>query len=420
MDEIELENNEEEYKEEQQQKKLPLFSCAKISKYFLIPFIVPLFCAAISFIVKKLFLDNGKIDKIKFYLPKIEFITQILGGCLYFIYKKNNQKENQKKSDEIPVKSKHPLIFGDDDNDTEEEKHIKALKIISIISIVELINEEIYAFKTREGDVDKSSFYLIFVVLLSYLISGIKIYFHQKIYLVFWALGLIIVFVSVELYKELSLQIIFEIIYSILYALQICSYKYIMEKFFVSPFLILFVTGSITFFFDFIFNICYNLIYGENIGNIFTNIKFLFNGENMKEYFIIIFILILLVILSVIYYILVMLTLYYFSPFLLVVSDLLCPFLLFLLKLFNNKDFNLLSFIGYLISLVAAIFYNELIVCNFWGLNKNTTENIRKRGQIEHSQSLLDEINNVDESNSSDNEEGREENDGNEEAAQEN
>ena len=41
--------------------------------------------------------NSDKFDEIKFYIKKIIFISQIIGGCLYFIYKKNNKKENKKK-----------------------------------------------------------------------------------------------------------------------------------------------------------------------------------------------------------------------------------------------------------------------------------------------------------------------------------
>ena len=77
----------------------------------------------------------------------------------------------------------------------------------------------------------------------------------------------------------------------------------------------------------------------------------------------------------------------------------------------------MISLIGYIISLTAAIFYNELIVCNFLGLNENVVDNIKNREQIEQRQTLLTENTSGNASNISDNEE---ENDGKVEDNQEN
>ena len=73
----------------------------------------------------------------------------------------------------------------------------------------------------------------------------------------------------------------------------------------------------------------------------------------------------------------------------------------------------MISLIGYLISLIAAIFYNELIVCNFLGLNENIVDNIKNREQTEQRQTLLNDTTSGNESNYSDNEDENEENDGN-------
>ena len=181
---------------------------------------------------------------------------------------------------------------------------------------------------------------------------------------------------------------------SIFYALVIVGHKYLMEKLFISPLSLLFITGLISLFYDFIINILYNLITGESLKNIFTNLSLLINEEYTKECIIC---LILIFVIGTIYFVLVKYTLFYFSPTLLVITDLFAPFLqLFIPLLFDNseKDFDykhfLLSLVGYSISIIAAIFYNELIVCNFFGLNENTTENIKKRGRIESDRNLLD------------------------------
>ena len=81
-----------------------------------------------------------------------------------------------------------------------------------------------------------------------------------------------------------------------------------------------------------------------------------------------------------VYNILKILTINIFSPTLLIISDLLSPFITLIINEINEgeKGF-VMSFIGYVIAILASVFYNELIICNFWGLNINTAENIKKR-----------------------------------------
>ena len=387
------ENNQKE-----QQKKLSLFSCTKLSKFYFIPLMVPILCMLYNFLLNMFIINNGKYEEIKFYLTKIIFITRILGGSLHFVLDKINETKSTKNLKEyLKGKISPSLIF----NNVEKFKFKKALKIIIVLSIIELFIIE-FAFLAITY-FDFRLFYLIFIVFLSYKISGTTIFLHQKISIVFSTLALFIVFISTILYTQATqttnwfLILILGIISSIFYALMLIGHKYLMEELFISPFLLLFMTGLINFIFDFIFNICYDLITGENLGNIITNLVFLINGENKKKciiYFI------FMVIVETIYFVFVKLTLFYFSPTLLVITDLISPVLQLILNLIDN-GFNkhyLLSIIGYSISLISAIFYNELIVCNFLGLNENTAKNIRKRGLTETSKILIDERNSINES----------------------
>ena len=404
MDEITQKSNEEE-----QKKKLPLFSCTKISKFYLVPLMIPIFCIAYNFSIKKFRDINPEFDKIKYHLTKILFITRILGGSLYFVFK-NAQKQNQQKS--LKEKNSLKLIF----NDIEKIKFIKALKIISILSIFELFIIELDFLTTSERiDFNFRLFYLLFVVLLSIKIFGTVIFIHQIISLLFSILGLIVVlipyFIKFDDLISNWLIILLGIASSVFYALTLLGQKYLMEELFISPLLLLFLTGLINFFADFIFNICYNLIIGENLKNIFTDLPLLIYEENKTECVIY---LIVIIFIGTIYFILVKLALYLFSPTLLVVTDLVSPIADLFLDI-NQIDLHfVLSIVGYTISLIASIFYNELIVCNFLGLNENIAENIKKRSQSENSKILLDENKSLDVSYCSENEEGKEKNDENE------
>jgi hypothetical protein len=79
------------------------------------------------------------------------------------------------------------------------------------------------------------------------------------------------------------------------------------------------------------------------------------------------------------------LVIYYFSPTLFMVTDIMTPFLLWIIKIndeetFSNKIFNGL---GYFIVLIASLLYNEIIICNFCSLNKYTKKYTDKRQKEE-------------------------------------
>ena len=88
----------------------------------------------------------------------------------------------------------------------------------------------------------------------------------------------------------------------------------------------------------------------------------------------------------------IMLTVYYYSPALFALSDIISPLFSWLQKCFQSTNqikegrkvtYYLFNSLGYLVILVGAIIYNELIICNFWGLNQYTKEFIDKRGKKE-------------------------------------
>jgi len=88
-------------------KNESLFSCGKINKYFLIPFLCPIFC-----FLSKLFLElyvrneNGNNEKFKkkaFLISSITSLSYITGGILYFIFNIRTKAEITKKSSENKI-----------------------------------------------------------------------------------------------------------------------------------------------------------------------------------------------------------------------------------------------------------------------------------------------------------------------------
>ena len=76
------------------------------------------------------------------------------------------------------------------------------------------------------------------------------------------------------------------------------------------------------------------------------------------------------------------LVVYYFSPLLLVITDIISPMLSWVLENIIEAESNqdlIFKSIGYFIELIAAFIYNEIIICNFCDFNKYTKKCIEER-----------------------------------------
>ena len=80
---------------------------------------------------------------------------------------------------------------------------------------------------------------------------------------------------------------------------------------------------------------------------------------------------------------LIFLVVYMFSPELFAISDIFSPLFSFIAQWIRVKEKNglkiFLYVLGYLIIALGAFIYNELIVCNFFGFNKNTWKAIDQK-----------------------------------------
>ena len=85
---------------------------------------------------------------------------------------------------------------------------------------------------------------------------------------------------------------------------------------------------------------------------------------------------------------LIFLVCYYFSPEVFAISDIISPFMSFIYSTIKNKDTIIarivVNSLGYIIIMIGSFIYNEIIVCNFWGLNNNTWKAIMQKGVNEY------------------------------------
>ena len=91
---------------------------------------------------------------------------------------------------------------------------------------------------------------------------------------------------------------------------------------------------------------------------------------------------ILLILFNITLNLLTLLALFYFSPTLIMITDIISPFLYWIalvIKDGGKMPEVILNPIGYFIVLFSALIYNELIIFNFCGLNKNTKKFVNQR-----------------------------------------
>ena len=80
------------------------------------------------------------------------------------------------------------------------------------------------------------------------------------------------------------------------------------------------------------------------------------------------------------------LVVYYFSPTLFILTDIISPLLTWITKSIRNgeKSINIcLKSLGFFIVFFSSLIYNEIIICTFWNLEKNTKKYIEEREKEE-------------------------------------
>ena len=107
-------------------------------------------------------------------------------------------------------------------------------------------------------------------------------------------------------------------------------------------------------------------------------------GENITE---IIIYIIFIFILGTALQLFSLLALFYFSPTLIMLTDIISPLLLWIVTTIRKgklimPDFAL-NLIGYIIVLFSALIYNEIVIFNFCGFNKDTKKFINQRIFVE-------------------------------------
>ena len=217
-----------------------------------------------------------------------------------------------------------------------------------------------------------------------------QIFSHQKFALGIGAIGMFLIFALFFIYLDWPrYEYIYDILLffgSFLYSLYLVLVKYMSEKKYYSPFLLLLLIGTFSTIITIIGYIIYSyatvgdLRYITNLFHCRSDMYVCFGNYYFK--------IIMYFLINAVLQILIFLVCYYFSPEVFAISDIISPYLSFLSKVIEKKVTNPIRItfdsLGYIIIILCSFIYNEIIVCNFCGLNENTWKAIDKKANEEY------------------------------------
>ena len=158
-------------------KKSPLFSFAKINKYFIIPFLSPIFCFLANLFLD-LLLKNRGIANLSFLISMIESTSYIIGGLLYFIsWIRTRTEETRDNAIEYRVRVNTSISYIY--NNGEKKNALKIFVILCSMSIL-LIFFSLAALFGYDRNVFEERLYLLFLIpLFSKIILKSNVFNHQ-------------------------------------------------------------------------------------------------------------------------------------------------------------------------------------------------------------------------------------------------
>jgi len=392
-----------------------LFSITKMNKYYLFPFLVPIVCYSTKFFSEVMKFGNENPEAVKkngvkeevehsfvFLYTMINGVSHTMGGLLYFISilrtksEKIKSKNDTNDDDYKIIKERRSTGIKNNTYDSidlyqkiDKYKKLKVGGIVFTMSFILTSYIIIKGYAAGHQQLEKRLYFLFFFTLFKVFIFKKEIYIHQKLSLGIAGFGMIILFSIYFIFlKYDSYNYIYDILLfvgSFFYSLYLMLIKILTVNNGMSPFLVLLFIGIFCTFSTLFGFVIFSLVNNGDltyVSNLFHCSKDnyicfeVFYGK-ITCYFLI----------NSVLQVLVLLVIYYFSPEVFAISDIISPLFSFIEKCVLKKEddpivitFNI---IGYLIVLLGALIYNEIIVCNFCDLNRNTWKCIDKRADDE-------------------------------------
>ena len=379
------------------QKKECLFSINRMNKYYLLPFLVPLVCYSTKFFSEPMKMKNGEIKYVEnvteenchtfvFLYQMINSTSLIFGGLLYFVTIIRTKTDNKANIGNIIG----GRTFSDNLIIRKKPNRLLEYSIIIFMSIIITMYNVLKGYGTKHPTLEKRLYFLFFFCLINIFMFKKPIYSHQKFSLGIGFIGMAIIFTVFFFYLDYArYEYIYDVLLffgSFLYSLYLVLVKYMAEKKYYSPFLLLLLIGTFSTVITVIGYMIYSFVtvndlrYVTNIFHCRDDMYVCFGNyyDKIICYFLI----------NAVLQILIFLVCYYFSPEVFAISDIISPYLSFISKVIEKKNTDILNIIlnsiGYIIIILCSFVYNEIIVCNFCGLNENTWKAIDKKANEDY------------------------------------
>ena len=369
-----------------------------MNKYFLFPFIIPLIAFFVKFFYGPIKQNDGKIENIEdvseenthtfaFLYQIINSTSMILGGLLYFVTVIRTKTENNANIEQ-GLLSKGLYLSASSQNKTND--NYKDILIIISMSILNSIYNLVKGYAYGYSILDCRIYLLYFFPLINIYIFKKQIYKHQKFALFIVFIAMIIIFALYFIYLDYEKYVyIYDILLffgTILSALYLVLVKYMSEIKYYSIFYLLLLNGIISTIIIIVGYMIFSLISKGDLRyiiNIFhcTNDMYVCFGN----YY---FNIIMFFILNAIFEILIFLVCYYFSPEVFAICNIISRYFIVIISIINNQIedviYIIFTSIGYFLIICSSLIYNEIIICHFWGLDKNTWKAIDKKAKEDY------------------------------------
>ena len=379
------------------QKKECLFSINRMNKYYLLPFLVPLVCYSTKFFSEPMKMKNGEIKYVEqvteenchtfvFLYQMINSTSLIFGGLLYFVTIIRTKTDNKANIGNIIG----ARTYSDNLIIRKKPNRLLEFSIIIFMSIIITMYNVLKGYGTKHSTLEKRLYFLFFFCLINIFMFKKPIYSHQKFSLGIGFIGMAIIFTVFFFYLDYArYEYIYDVLLffgSFLYSLYLVLVKYMAETKYYSPFLLLLLIGTFSTVFTVIGYIIYSFVtvndlrYVTNIFHCRDDMYVCFGNyyDKIICYFLI----------NAVLQVLIFLVCYYFSPEVFAISDIISPYLSFISKVIEKKNNDILNIIlnsvGYIIIILCSFVYNEIIVCNFCGLNENTWKAIDQKAKEDY------------------------------------
>ena len=347
-------------------------SIAKINKYFIFPFLSPIFI-----FIREILLEyaKGKTSGVRKIL-QYEFNDGLMHSSCILLYLVECIRTGKGKK----IKNKFLRKISKLSSHSISKNKCKIFFVILTIAIG--YNNYISSKMLLKGKTifEIRIYHVIFNTIFCKIILGYEIYKHQLLSLILILIGW--AFISVPIFVKLTIgDIYYNVLFffgAIFYPLYLVLLKYIIENYYISVYLDMFFIGII------LLIISSFLTIGNSFMN-YSNFSDLFNIFDFAKDKLLIFLAFASgTIVKFIFCIIIQ----NFSPNIFVLTNVISSIITWIYNIgYKRKPektmYIIFLSIGYFIILISCLIYNEIIILNFCKLNENTNFNINERLEID-------------------------------------